>query len=255
MIKFFNKIAVVGLTIILLHSSSSYAASFKENLINIRGEINRDNLDEAIKRLKKITVSNENEQEQIDILFGDIYLKINQPQKAEEFYQKTLFTSDEQLEALTFNGLAEVRLLQGKLDDAIKYAKNSIKLNQNKIRPKIILAIAKTRLGENEEALEILNELYYKRKNAEVALALADYLISFEDIDKAISLLEEFILTDPNNIKVLDKLASLYLADGNKDKALEYKFKVYKYHEFNRNKKKLKQAKSWILSVDPKYFD
>ena len=92
MIKFINKIAIIVLTIILLNSSSTYAADFNKSLVNIRGEINRDNLDEAIKSLKKITVTNENEQEQINILFGDIYLKINQPQKAEEFYNENLFT-------------------------------------------------------------------------------------------------------------------------------------------------------------------
>ena len=122
MIKFINKIALIGLTIILLNSSSTYAASFQESLINIREEINRDNLDEAINKLKNITVTSEIEQENINILFGDIYLKINQPQKAEEFYNESLFTSDDNIEALTFTGLADVRLLQGRLDDAIKFA-------------------------------------------------------------------------------------------------------------------------------------
>ena len=30
---------------------------------------------------------------------------------------------------------------------------------------------------------------------------------------------------------------------------------IHKYYEFNRNRNKQKQAKAWILSVDPKYFD
>ena len=41
----------------------------------------------------------------------------------------------------------------------------------------------------------------------------------------------------------------------NKDKALELKYKVYKYYEFNRNKTKLKEIKTWILSIDPDYFN
>ena len=53
--------------------------------------------------------------------------------------------------------------------------KNLFKINSNKIRPKIILAIAKTRIGEGEESIKILNELYENRKDAEVALAIADY--------------------------------------------------------------------------------
>lgn len=239
----------------LINILPAKADNFNNDLREIRAEINRDNLQDAIKKIKKIKISNENEQEKIDLLFGDIYLKINQITKAEEFYQKTFFTSNEEIEAKTFIGLAEVRLAQGRLSDAIKYAEQSIQINSNKIRPKIILAIAKTRIGEGEESIKILNELYDNRKDAEVVLAISDYYSSFDDSAQAINVLEEFIKREPNNIKVLDQLASLHLFEGNKEKAIEYKLIVYKYYEFNRNKNKQKQAKAWILSVDPKYFD
>ena len=42
-----------------------------------------------------------NEEEQINLLFGDIYLKINQPSKAENF-MKILHDNDENIESLTF---------------------------------------------------------------------------------------------------------------------------------------------------------
>ena len=243
------------LVVFLININNGYAKNFNDNLREIRAEINRDNLKEAIKLIKKIEISNENQQEKIDLLFGDIYLKINQIDKAEEYYQKNFFTSNEEIESLTFIGFAEVRLAQGKLDDAIKYAKQSIKINSNKIRPKIILAIALTRLGESEKGFDILNDLYLNRKDAEVALAISGYFSSFNETKKAIDILEEFIKRDPNNIKVLNELASLHLFDGNKEKAIEYKLIVYKYYDFNQNRKKQKQAKEWILSVDPKYFD
>ena len=239
----------------MLSVNPAIAANFNDNLREIRAEINRDNLEEAIKLIKKIEISNENQQEKIDLLFGDIYLKINQIDKAEEYYQKNFFTSNEEIEALTFIGFAEVRLAQGKLDDAIKYAEQSLKINSNKIRPKIILAIAFTRLGESEKGFDILNELYLNRKDAEVVLAISNYFSSFDENKKAIEILEEFIKKDPNNIKALNQLATLYLIDGNNEKAIEYKMIVYKYYDFNRNRKKQKQAKAWILSVDPTFFD
>ena len=241
--------------IILLNFHPVNAANFNDDLREIRAEINRDNLQDAIKKIKKIKISNENEQERTDLLFGDIYLKINQIDKAEEFYQKTFFTSNEEIEARTFIGLAEVRLAQGKLSDAINYAEKSIQINSNKVRPKIILAIAKTRLGDNEEAFTILNDLYYNKKDAEVALAISDYYISFNENKQALDILQEYIKKDPNNIKILNQLAVLQLVNDNEDKAIEYKMKVYKYHEFNKNRDKQKKAKAWILSIDPKYFD
>ena len=87
MSKFIN-LRIIVIVILTFFNLNIALANFNEDLKKIRAEINRDNLNEAIKLIKKITVSNETEQEKINVLFGDIYLKINQPQKAEEFYQK-----------------------------------------------------------------------------------------------------------------------------------------------------------------------
>ena len=255
MLKIKKYLIYLFITLIFATNQIAKANDFNKSLNEVRAEINRDNLQDAIKKLKKVEISSSLEQDQIDLLFGDIYLKINKPQKAEEFYQKSFFTSNEEVEALTYIGFAEVKLVQGKLNDAIEYAEKSIRINSNKVRPKIILAIAKTRIGEGEEGIKILNNLYDNRKDAEVALAISDYYSAFDNSKQAIKVLEDYNKRDPKNIKVLDQLASLYLFDGNKELAIEYKFKVYKYYEFNRNRKKQKEAKSWILSVDPKYFD
>jgi len=233
-----------------------YAASFDQKLDEIRFEINRDNLEESISLLGKIKVNSKIERDQINLLFGDIYLKINQPQKAEEFYEKSFMTTNERIESLTFIGFAEVKLRQGQIDKAIDFAEKSIAINSDFVRPRIILAIAKTRIGNKEEALNILNELHSEQKdNVDVSLAIAGYHSSFDDNDQAITILEDFLKIDPTNIKAMDELANLYWLTGNKTKALEYKFKVYKHYEFSRNNYQVKKIKKWILSIEPKFFD
>ena len=232
-----------------------HAASFDKKLDEIRFEINRDNLKESSSLLGKIKVNSKIEQNQINLLFGDIYLKINQPQKAEEFYEKSFMTTNERIESLTFIGFAEVKLRQGQIDKAIDFAERSIAINSDFIRPKIILAHAKTRIGEIEEALDILKDLYLNQKdNAEVNLAIAGYYSSFEDINLAIEILERYLKSQPTSIKVMNELGNLYWQIGNKDKALELKSKVLKHHEFNKNKYQVKKIKNWILSIDPNYF-
>ena len=238
------------------HSLVAYAASFSDKVTNIRTEINRDNLKDAIKLLQKIKVGSENEQEQIDLLFGDIYLKINKPSKAEEFYEKSFMTSDARIENLTFVGLAEVKLRQGQLDKAIDFAEKSLVVNSDNVRPKILLALAKTRIGEKEEALDILTDLYDSQSdNADVNLAIAGYHSSFDNNTKAIEILDKYLKSNPTSIKVMDELGNLYWLTGNKDKALELKFKVLKHYEFNKNKYQVKKIKNWILSIEPTYFD
>ncbi len=255
MFKNFFKNLLVILILVIFSSSKSYTQNFDGKILKIRSEINRDNLNVALNLLSEININNELQQDKINILFGDIYLKINKPQKAEEFYQKAFFTSNKDVEALCLIGLAEVRLIQGKLKEAIKYSEQSISINSDRIRPKIILAIAKTRLGETEDAIKLLNDLYKNKLSAEIALAISDYYISFDDNIQAISILENFLKRIPINIKVLDQLAVLYLIKGDIDKAIRAKFRVFKYYEYNRNIKKARNAKSWILSVNPEYFD
>ena len=226
-----------------------------EKVFEVRSEINKDNLKKAVKILGKIKIGNENEQEQINLLFGDIYLKINQPTKAEEFYEKAFMTTDENIESLTFIGLAEVKLAQGNLREAIEYSEKSIFINSNRIRPKLILATAKHRIGEINDANEILQDLYNSNKNnAQVNLAISDYYISINQVTKSILILEEYLKFDPINIKIMDQIGNLYWINQNKDKALEYKFKVYKYYQKIRNRKKTKEIKNWIESIEPDFF-
>ena len=231
------------------------ASSFYEKIRDIRVEINRDNLGGAIKLLEEIEIENEVEQDEIYILYGDIYLKINKPKKAEEFYEKAFFTTNKYIESLSLTGLAEVNLIQGKLDYAIKFSEQSISINPERIKPKIILAIAKTRVGDADEALKILNEIHKKNISAEIALTISDYYVVFDDYDKAIDILGDFLKRVPNNIKVLNQIASLYLLNNNEEKAIDSKLKVLKFYEINRNTKKATEAKTWITSVDPTYFD
>ena len=88
---FRNEIIDTSINYFLVYSNShagSFSKKFLEQVFQVRSEINKDNLDNAVKLLGKIEIQNENEEEQINLLFGDIYLKINQPSKAEQFYEK-----------------------------------------------------------------------------------------------------------------------------------------------------------------------
>jgi len=180
---------------LLFLSINLYAKDFLASVKDIRTEISRDNIDEALKILGSLNINNETDQEQVDLLFGDIYLKINQPQKAIEFYEKAFITSDTKTESLSELGLSESYLRQGKLNEAIDHAKRSLELDEDNIRTKITLSITLTRNGEKEEALRILNSLYQSNQNSsEVNLAIAGYHSTFENNKEAINVLDKYLV-------------------------------------------------------------
>jgi len=250
-----SKKIIVALILLFLQPTFALQASLNNSIINIKKEINRNNLQTALKLLGEIKISSELDKEKINLLFGDIYLKINKPQKAIEFYESAFMTSDEDVESLSELGLAEAYLRKGNLKESIKRAKRSLEINSDRTRGKIVLAIGLTKNGEKEEALKILEQLYSSSPNdSQVNIAIANYHSSFENNKEAINILDKFLKKFPTSYQVMDNLADLYWLDGNKVKALELKFKVYKYHEFNRNKDKQKETKKWILSIDPDFF-
>lgn len=231
------------------------AASFDRKINEIQRAISNDNVKEATRLLKKIKVGSESEQDRVHLLFGDIYVKINQAGKAIEFYEKAFMTMNEKIESLANLGLAEAHLQQGKLKEAIDYAELSLLVDSDRTRTKIVLATAKNRNGDKAEALQILEDLYFSHKdNAEVNLAIARYHSSFDDNKKAIEILEKFLKRSPDNIKVMDQLANLYWLMGDSERAIALKYKIYKHHVYTGNRYQADKVKIWIVSVDPNYF-
>ena len=237
------------------HSLIANAAIFSNKIKKIQTYIVKDDVKEATRLLKKIKISSEAEQERVNLLFGDIYVKINRPNKAIEFYEKSYMTTNEEIESLANLGLAEAHLLQGKLKKSINYVEQSLLTNPDSIRAKIILATAKYRNGDKEEALQILDDLYFNHKNnAEVNLAISKYYASFDDNNKAIDILEKFLKRSPDNIKVMNQLADLYWLIGDSKKAIDLKYKIYKHYVYAGNRFLADKTKIWIVSVDPDYF-
>ena len=218
----FKKNFIINLFLIFFFQINAILAdAFDAKIDEIRAEINRNDLKSAINLLEKIKVGNDTQQDKVHILYGDIYLKINQTIKAEEFYEKAFFTTNKYVESLSLVGLAEVKLIQGKIDKSIRLSKQAISINPDLIRPKIILSTALTRICEGQQAIEILQDLYDNQKTAAVSLAISDYYFAFNDIDAAVNILENYLKRNPNHIRVLDQIAGLYLFKGEKQKAIE----------------------------------
>jgi len=75
-------------------------------------------------------------------------------------------------------------------------------------------------VGKSKEAHAVLDKaLKVFPNDSDIRLQLSDLLISGQDFDKAKDLLREIGEKEPDNIKVREKIANIYLKKGQKDKA------------------------------------
>ena len=252
-----RRIFIITISIFFAFSSfSAFSFEFDKKFEGVKREIVKDDIGKALKVLGKINISNDKDKEQSQLLFGDIYLHINKPNQAIEFYEKSLFTSNNDIEAYANEGLAEAHLLLGKLQEAIEFIEQAITHSPSKIRTKIILATAKNRIGEKESAKTILNNLYLSnRQNLDVVMAISDFYLTFDNSKKATEILERFVKANPENFEVLDSLANLYWLNDRQKEAIALKYKLYQYFTETRNFYQSKKVKNWLLSIDPNFFN
>ena len=96
-----RRIFIITISIFFAFSSfSAFSFEFDKKFEGVKREIVKDDIGKALKVLGKINISNDKDKEQSQLLFGDIYLHINKPNQAIEFYQKSLFTSNNDIENL-----------------------------------------------------------------------------------------------------------------------------------------------------------
>ena len=240
----------------LLVCSPVLAITFEGKFKQIKEQIIEGDLKSALSILGSLKIESEFQKEQSQLLFGDVYLTINQPKKALDFYEKASFSSREDVERYANLGQAQSFLQDGKLQEALDAVNEVLDSNSSDLKAKIILGTIKFRLGDKEEAKSIITSLYSKyEKNPEVVLSISNYYLSVEEIDKSISVLENYLRVDKDNLEILDNLAELYWLNNQKDKAIEYKYKIYQYYSYFKNPLLKKKYRDWIVSVNPSFFD
>lgn len=91
---------------------------------------------------------------------------------------------------------------------------------------KMNLALSYWKLGEVDTAVEMMEEVHQKLHNSKTYGALGYLLIAAGDLDKALAFNVEALTYDEDDPVVLDNLAQVYYALGNREEALQYFLKA-----------------------------
>jgi len=239
----------------ILCAQSVFAADARTDLLTQASVlVDAGRLKEAVAILKVHEPRDAKEAQQITLLMGKIYLAIDRPAKALEYFR----SADEQL---AFNvdavmGAANASLKLGRFADARNYAVDAAKLDLDSPEPELLLALIEQRSGRVNEATKRMDELLRKRPGSEShILAYARYLLSAGEQTKAVSTLQTYRESHPQSAPVLEQLGELEFSFGSKSKALNLKREAAKSYANLGNEYRVRVIQSWvednIATLDP----
>ena len=147
------------------------------------------------------------------------------PQVAEAF-KKAIDLAPKRTEALS--GLFQLQMIQGNFYEAAKIAKEMSELNPTSLEIKWQLSIAEKEINL-EQAVKISENLLdnnFQFPNPDSLKWLLEYFYKKGNADRMVQIGELFIKQDPNNKDFYLQMVQIYLAVGQKEKALELASKL-----------------------------
>ena len=177
---------------------------------------------DAVAILKQYEPKDREDELNISLLTGKIYLAIDRPAKALEFFEDAQAQSLENFDAVI--GAAQANLKLGKFKEAQRNVQNARKLDADSVEPDFISAVIGLRSGNPSDANDLLLKLSKQRPDSEGALiAYAKFLTLTGDSPTAKKNATSFLSRSPSSPDVQDYLAELEYQSGNKAEGLRLK--------------------------------
>jgi len=200
---------------------------------------------QAVSILKEYDSENSEEEISINLLTGKIYLALDKPAKALDFFELVDSQSIDNYEAVI--GIAHSNLKLGKFKQAERYVQIAKKINSDAVEPDFISAVIGLRSGLPGQSGDRLLQLTKTRPESEDALiAYAKFLALSGDLDGAKQKLNYFLSKAPNSPGVQDHMAEMQYQSGNKTEAIRLKTLAADAYEKQKNFFKRDTILAWL---------
>ena len=207
-------------TLFLFFCSNVFTKTIDEQFSDAESLINIDQTKPALELLKKIEPETEEQTAKQFYLLGRLYYSLDKFKKANEFYKDARLLDP--TEPIYRVGISQTSYALGKLKLAKSNATKALKRNPDLLEAELILALISSRYGKQQEAKKrFLDLMDLQPSNQHLFLTYAKYLEQTDNRNKAISLLEEFIIKNPNTAAIHDYLGRLHWFNGKLDLAIE----------------------------------
>ena len=191
------------------------------------------------------------------ILIGKIYIVLEQPIKAANYFEKVLFSSTKNQDyALT--GLAKINFDLGNISEAEKYISKSIKINPNLVDNKILYAQLLAEKNLNDEAIKAFDVITKSKTDSTyVQRNFIKMLIRINKFKQAEDILSEIKNENKIDALTLELFSDINLIKGRIKDAINYRLEAKKEYLLTGNKIKANKVDEWLkfnTIKDDNYF-
>ncbi|MCH7486919.1 MAG: trypsin-like peptidase domain-containing protein [Proteobacteria bacterium] len=227
------------------------AGEATESLKRAEQLITIEHLGEALSLLKSIDASTPKIAAKVDVLLGNIYLRIGKPAKALDMFEGVALSTMDDADA--YLGMARATLALGRLSRARTHARTTLKTNPDLIDAHLVLAKADDRTGLVEKARQRFGTLLRDQPDSEiVAAAYAAFLTDRGEPKAATKMLKGFLGRHPSAAEVGDLLGQILWNHGSKPEGLRHRAAAARAFKFKGNAYRSDAIKTWIEDVDPR---
>ena len=124
--------------IIFFYTNTSLALS-DEQFNKIKKLIEQQNIEKSFELLKTYNLGEKKLSPKALLLFGKIYLELDNPQKANRYFEEVIFSSTS-FDEFAYAGIARSEFMFGNLLKSKEMAEVSLNINPNLLESKVILA-------------------------------------------------------------------------------------------------------------------
>jgi S1-C subfamily serine protease/thioredoxin-like negative regulator of GroEL len=204
---------------------------------------------EAVAILKKYEATEE-EEYKVNLLTGKIYLAIDKPAKALEFFEAADVQSLDNIDAQIGIALSQLKL--GKFSLAKRYADSIRRTEKDVSDPIYINAVIQARTGKLDEAIKGIEQIAQRQPDSEsIALARAKFYVLNGDPVKAKEGLGAFIHRKSESPEALDYLGEILLKSGDQAGAVGAKRRALQIFKTQSNQYKAAVMAAWLETNDP----
>ena len=208
-------------------------------------------LADAVNILKKYEASEEDEPK-VNLLTGKIYLAIDKPEKALEFFEMADVQSIDNTEIQSGIALCQLRL--GKFAIAKRYVDSIKRAERDSGEPLYINGLIQARTGKLDIAIKDIEQAAQRQPESQnIAVAKAKFYVATGNVDKANASLKEFVRRYPEASSVFAYLSEVQQKLGDSAGAIDTRTKSLRLFSSQGNEYQAQVMAAWLEVNDPAF--